>query len=143
MGFLTALLAGLLFGTGLIVSGMTVPANVLAFLDVAGAWDPGLGAVMVSAIAVTAPALALLKKRGRTLSGESCDIANRAPVDPPLVIGALVFGVGWGLAGMCPGPALIVATGGVPGGLLFVAAMAAGMRIGNTLLARMRSKAAP
>lgn len=143
MGFLTALVAGLLFGTGLVVSGMTVPANVLAFLDIAGDWDPGLAAVMATAIAVTAPALSLLKKRGRTLAGEACDIANRAPVDRPLVIGAVVFGVGWGLAGICPGPGLIIATGGVPGGLLFVAAMAAGMKLSGVLLARLRAGAAP
>lgn len=143
MGFITALLAGLLFGTGLVVSGMTVPANVLAFLDVAGAWDPGLALVMASAIAVTAPAMILLKKRGRTLAGELCDIANRAPVDRPLVIGAVVFGIGWGLAGICPGPGLVIAAAGVPGGVLFVAAMAGGMKVAGTLLARLRSDAAP
>ena len=141
--FLSALAAGLLFGTGLIVSGMTDPRNVLAFLDIAGNWDPGLAVVMAMAITITAPALWLLKKRGRTLAGESCDIANRAPLDAPLVVGAVVFGIGWGMSGICPGPGLIIAAGGVPGALLFVAAMAAGMRLSGVVLRRLGSSAAP
>lgn len=141
--FLSALVAGLLFGAGLIVSGMTDPQNVLAFLDIAGNWDPGLAVVMATAIAVTAPALWLLKQRGKTLAGESCDIANRNPVDTPLVVGAVVFGIGWGMAGICPGPGLIIAAGGVPGALLFVAAMAAGMRLSGIVLGRLGSRTAP
>jgi uncharacterized protein len=141
--FLSALVAGLMFGTGLIVSGMTDPQNVLAFLDIAGDWNPGLAAVMATAIAVTAPALWLLKKRGHTLTGERCDIANRAPIDRPLVIGAVVFGIGWGMSGICPGPGLIIAVGGVPGALVFVAAMAAGMRVSGSVLRWLRSSAKP
>jgi uncharacterized protein len=141
--FVPALFAGLLFGTGLIVSGMTDPQNVLAFLDIAGNWNPALAVVMATAIAITAPALWLLKKRGRTLAGESCDIASRAPIDTPLVVGAVVFGIGWGMSGICPGPGLIIAAGGVPGALLFVAAMAAGMRLSGVVLRRLGSSAAP
>ncbi len=140
---LSALVAGLLFGTGLIVSGMTDPRNVLAFLDITGNWNPGLAVVMATAIAITAPALWLLKKRGKTLAGESCDIANRNPIDTSLVVGAVLFGVGWGMSGICPGPALIIAVGGVPGGLQFVAAMAAGMRLSGIVLRRLGSGAAP
>ena len=92
---------------------------------------------------ITAPALWLLKKRGKTLAGESCDIANRNPIDTSLVVGAVLFGVGWGMSGICPGPALIIAVGGVPGGLLFVAAMAAGMRLSGIVLRRLGSGAAP
>ena len=103
---LSALVAGLLFGTGLIVSGMTDPRNVLAFLDITGNWNPGLAVVMATAIAITAPALWLLKKRGKTLAGESCDIANRNPIDTSLVVGAVLFGVGWGMSGICPRPAI-------------------------------------
>lgn len=141
--FLSALVAGLLFGAGLIVSGMTDPQNVLAFLDIAGNWDPGLAVVMATAIAVTAPALWLLKKRGRTLAGDACDIANRNPIDTRLVVGAVVFGIGWGMAGICPGPGLIIAAGGVPGALLFVAAMAAGMRLSGIVLGRLGSRTSP
>lgn len=141
--FVPALFAGLLFGTGLIVSGMTDPQNVLAFLDIAGNWNPALAVVMATAIAVTAPALWLLKKRGRTLVGERCDIASRAPIDTPLMVGAVLFGIGWGMSGICLGPGLIIAAGGVPGALLFVAAMAAGMRLSGMVLRLLGSSAAP
>lgn len=124
---LVALLSGALFGTGLILSGMTNPANVLAFLDVAGAWNPALAVVMATAIAVASPVFYLIRRRGRNLAGEAVSLANRRPVDAPLVIGSLLFGIGWGISGICPGPGLIIAASGVPFAILFVGAMTIGM----------------
>jgi uncharacterized membrane protein YedE/YeeE len=124
-----AFASGLLFGTGLVLSGMTDPANIMAFLDVAGAWNPALAVVMGSAIAVAAPAFLLVKRRRRTLLGEPADIANHRPVDLPLLLGSAIFGVGWGLSGICPGPGLMLAASGNGGALVFVAAMTAGMLV--------------
>lgn len=123
---LVAGLSGLLFGSGLVVSGMTDPANILAFLDLAGDWNPALMIVMATAIAVTTPAFLLVKKRRQTLAGDPAEIANRAPVDRLLVGGALVFGVGWGLSGICPGPGLIIAASGLVPAVVFVGGVTAG-----------------
>ena len=122
-----AFLAGLLFGTGLLLSGMTTPANVLAFLDIAGAWNPALAIVMASAIAVAAPAFLLVRRRQHTLLGAATALTNTRPLDRPLLAGSAVFGVGWGLSGICPGPGLVIAASGSTGALVFVAAMSAGM----------------
>ena len=127
MHMITAFLAGLLFGSGLILSGMSNPAKVLSFLDIAGQWDPSLGFVMLGAILVAAVAFRVGGARARTVFGGAIHIPGAAHVDTRLVLGSVVFGVGWGLVGYCPGPALTsLGVGGWPT-LLFVAAMIAGM----------------
>ncbi|MEO9385219.1 DUF6691 family protein, partial [Chromobacterium phragmitis] len=127
MKLVSAFLAGLIFGLGLIVAGMANPAKVLGFLDIAGRWDPSLALVMAGAVAVALPAFALAKRRDRALLGDEMQLPAARRVDRRLVLGSLVFGAGWGLAGVCPGPALVLAGAGLPGGLLFLAAMLAGM----------------
>jgi uncharacterized membrane protein YedE/YeeE len=126
---LFALLAGLLFGLGLILSGMTDPAKVTAFLDVAGAWDPSLAFVMGGALLVALPAFHVARRRGATLRGEPLQLPTARRLDRPLIVGSILFGAGWGLAGYCPGPALasLSMTDGAP--WLFVAAMLAGMAL--------------
>ncbi|HEU0069936.1 MAG TPA: DUF6691 family protein [Alphaproteobacteria bacterium] len=124
---LAALLAGLLFGAGLAVSQMIDPAKVLGFLDIAGDWDPSLILVMVGALIVAAPAFWIADRRIRPVCGERFDIPARRDIDKRLVLGAIVFGIGWGLAGYCPGPAIAGLTLGLWQTWLFVAAMLAGM----------------
>jgi uncharacterized membrane protein YedE/YeeE len=129
MAMITAFIAGLLFGSGLILSGMSNPAKVLAFLDIAGRWDPSLLFVMVGAILVAAIAFRVGGARARTVFGGAIHMPGAAHVDARLMLGSVVFGVGWGLVGYCPGPALTsLGVGGWPT-LLFVAAMIAGMAI--------------
>jgi uncharacterized membrane protein YedE/YeeE len=101
-----ALLAGLLFGLGLAVSGMTDPDKVLNFLDLAGPWDPSLALVMAGALAVSVPGFALLRRRGRTYLGADLPPPPSPRLDARLLLGSALFGVGWGIAGYCPGPAL-------------------------------------
>ena len=129
MGTFIGGLAGLVFGLGLIVSGMVQPAKVLGFLDLAGAWDPSLALVMAGAIAVGLPAFALAVRRRETFLGLQMQLPQSKVVDRRLVGGSLAFGVGWGLAGLCPGPALVVAGSGDVKALAFVAAMVAGMAL--------------
>src|SRR5206468_6733230 len=117
---------GFVFGLGLLVSGMVNPAKVLGFLDLAGAWDPSLALVMAGAVAVGAGAFAFIRKRTRTLLGAPVLLPSPRRIDRRLILGSLVFGVGWGLAGICPGPALILAGTGSAKGLAFLAAMIAG-----------------
>ena len=129
MRILTSLLAGLVFGIGLIISGMTNPAKVLGFLDLAGLWDPSLALVMGGAIAVGVLAFGIARKRSKSLLGDPMRLPSATQVDRRLLLGALAFGVGWGLAGYCPGPALAsLATGGVKPAI-FTVAMVAGMVI--------------
>jgi uncharacterized protein len=125
----SAFACGLLFGLGLIVSGMANPAKVLGFLDLAGQWDPSLAFVMAGAIAVAAPAFWLARTRTSSLAGAPMQLPTARRIDPRLVGGALVFGAGWGLAGFCPGPALVAAGAGEPRAWIFVAAMLAGMAL--------------
>lgn len=125
----SALLSGLLFGLGLILSGMSNPAKVVAFLDLGGIWDPSLAFVMGGAIAVAAPAFAWARRRNQTLLNTPLDLPTKTGIDRRLVGGSLLFGAGWGLAGFCPGPALVTAAAGFPGALLFAAAMLAGMAV--------------
>ena len=127
MSVLAALVAGLVFGIGLIVSGMADPAKVLAFLDLTGAWDPSLALVMVGAIAVGAVAFAIAARSRRTLLGLDFKLPTARHIDRRLVGGSLLFGMGWGLAGFCPGPALVALGLGEPKAVVFVAAMLAGM----------------
>ena len=106
----SAFAVGLLFGLGLLVSGMADPAKVLAFLDVTGRWDPSLAFVMAGAVAVSATGYLVARRRGRPLLASRLEIPNRRDLDPRLIAGAAVFGLGWGLAGLCPGPALTLLT---------------------------------
>ena len=128
--YLPAFAAGAIFGVGLLVSGMTRPAKVTGFLDVGGlggAWDPSLAFVMVGAIGVFAIAYRLIARRGRALGGGPLCLPTQHHVDRALVGGAAVFGIGWGLAGYCPGPAIVSAAAGAAPALVFVAAMIVGM----------------
>ncbi len=124
---LIALLAGLLFGAGLYVSQMVNPAKVLAFLDVAGNWDPSLAFVMAGALFVTVLGNAIARKRSAPLAGPSFQWPKSRQIDARLIGGAALFGVGWGLVGFCPGPALAALAFGVWPVMLFVAAMVVGM----------------
>ncbi|HML14138.1 MAG TPA: DUF6691 family protein [Xanthobacteraceae bacterium] len=126
---LVGLFCGFVFGCGLLVSGMVSPAKVLAFLDVLGAWDPSLAVVMAAALAVTATGFALARRRGRPLLAERCDWPTRSTIDAPLALGAVTFGAGWGLVGLCPGPAVENLATLSPPVLVFVAAMLAGMAL--------------
>lgn len=123
---LAALGSGTLFGVGLAWSGMTNPGRVTGFLDVAGAWDPTLALVMIAGLAVATPAFRLILGRPRPLLDERFRLPTKTALDRPLLAGAAVFGVGWGLAGLCPGPALAGLVTGSPLVLLFVVAMIAG-----------------
>lgn len=129
MAALIAFASGLVFGLGLIVSGMANPAKVLGFLDVAGAWDPSLAFVMGGAVLATATGFAMLRRQRASLSGEPLRWPTATRIDLRLAAGSLAFGAGWGLAGFCPGPALVAASAGVTEALIFVAAMIAGMGV--------------
>ena len=120
-------LAGLLFGLGLIISMMVSPAKVLAFLDVAGAWDPSLAFVMGGALAVTMAGYTWVLRRPRPWLADRFDLPTRRDIDLPLIGGAAVFGVGWGLAGFCPGPAVVATVLKPDAALPFVVAMVVGM----------------
>jgi len=126
---LNAFLVGLLFGLGLIISGMTDPSKVIGFLDLAGAWNPSLAFVMGGAILVGAGAFTIAKKRQRSLLGAPMQLSSATELDKGLLIGSLVFGIGWGLSGFCPGPAVVSAAAGQPKALIFVASMLAGMAL--------------
>jgi len=122
-----AFLAGLVFGLGLIVSGMASPAKVLGFLDLAGRWDPSLALVMAGAIAVGAIGFAIAVRRPLTLLHTPMLMPTTRTIDRRLIVGSLLFGIGWGLAGFCPGPALVALGAGYLKALMFVAAMIVGM----------------
>ena len=124
-----SLAAGLLFGAGLIVSGMANPAKVLGFLDLFGRWDPSLALVMAGAVGVGLVGFASASRRERSALGLPMRLPAPAPIDQRLVAGAALFGVGWGLAGFCPGPALVALATGSPKALLFVGSMLAGMAL--------------
>jgi len=120
---------GLLFGLGLLISGMTDPGKVLGFLDLAGAWDPSLALVMGGAIAVGFFAFGSAKKRTTSFLGGALHLPTAKDIDKRLVIGGLLFGAGWGLAGFCPGPGIVTMATGEPKAAVFVAAMIAGMLV--------------
>jgi len=122
-----ALFAGLLFGLGLILSGMSNPAKVLGFLDLAGNWDPSLAFVMGGAVAVGSLVFPFVLKRPRAILGDALHLPTATRIDRRLVFGALVFGIGWGLAGYCPGPALASLVQGGPKPAVFVVSMLVGM----------------
>lgn len=122
----SALIIGALFGFGLAVSEMIDPARVIGFLDVAGRWDPTLLFVMGGALAVTLPAFPLILRRARPLFGDFFALPTNTRLDGSLIAGAMIFGIGWGIAGFCPGPALAALASGSPSVALFVVAMIAG-----------------
>ena len=127
MAVFFSLVSGLMFGLGLIVAGMTDPARVLGFRDLAGAWDPSLAFVMAGAIAIGAIAFGLSRGWPTSLLGLQMRVPSEDDIDRRLVAGSVLFGIGWGLAGFCPGPALVTVGMGNPKGILFFAAMLAGM----------------
>jgi uncharacterized membrane protein YedE/YeeE len=139
MNALSAFAAGLVFGTGLIVSGMSNPAKVLGFLDLAGKWDPSLAFVMVGAIAVGAVAFWFARKKTRSFFGGAMHLPQARDIDKRLVLGSLAFGIGWGLAGFCPGPALVALGAGQAKAAWFVLAMVAGMLVHAALEHRIKS----
>ena len=134
--WLVPLASGVLFGIGLVISGLTLPAKVVGFLDVAGAWDPSLAFVMGGAIAVHFVAYRLVPRMPSPLFGGSFPLPSRRDVDTPLLAGAALFGVGWGLAGFCPGPGLVSLPAAGARALVFVAAMLAGMGLYRFVFAR-------
>jgi uncharacterized protein len=131
MRVVSALLCGLIFGLGLVISGMTDTTRVLGFLDVLaipkGGWDPTLVIVMVTALAVSTPGFMLTRRRSRPLLAEVAAWPTRQDIDRPLLAGAALFGIGWGLVGLCPGPAIANLATASPAVLLFVATMIGGM----------------
>lgn len=133
---LTAFFAGLIFGLGLLLAGMANPAKVLAFLDVAGAWDPSLALVMGGAIAVAVIPLNWARKNTQSLLGARMQLPVKRELDPRLIGGSLVFGVGWGIAGICPGPAVAILLTGHWQIIIFVLAMLAGMYLFSVLESR-------
>lgn len=124
---LSAFSAGLLFGLGLVLSQMVNPDKVLAFLDIFGRWDPSLAFVMAGAVAVSSVGFALARRRGLPVLAPRLEIPTRRDLEPRLLAGAAIFGIGWGLAGLCPGPALTALSFGPWQIFVFVAAMLAGM----------------
>ncbi|MBX9646517.1 MAG: YeeE/YedE family protein [Xanthobacteraceae bacterium] len=129
MWIIAPLSCGLIFGAGLLISGMVQPTKVLGFLDIFGAWDPSLAVVMAAALAVAVPGFRLAGLRTGPLLARDYFWPTRTGIDAPLVIGAALFGIGWGLVGLCPGPALESLATLSPGVIVFVVAMAAGMAL--------------
>lgn len=127
MSIVFSLLVGLVFGTGLIIAGMADPSKVLGFLDVVGNWDPSLALVMAGAIAIGLVTYRLAGRRTVSLLGKPMNVPVVENVDRRLVIGSALFGIGWGLAGICPGPSFVLLGIGSAKGLVFVMAMLAGM----------------
>jgi hypothetical protein len=138
---LSSLLAGLVFGLGLIVSGMANPAKVLGFLDIAGSWDPSLAFVMGGAIGVGMVAFFVARQRTVSFIGAEMKLPTARHIDGRLVIGSLLFGVGWGIGGFCPGPGLVAVGMGEFKALVFVAAMLVGMGVFELLERRKQPPA--
>ncbi|MEN9866944.1 MAG: hypothetical protein RL748_2534 [Pseudomonadota bacterium] len=137
MLIIVAALAGLVFGLGLIVAGMADPSKVLAFLDLAGNWNPSLALVMVGAIGVAALPFALMRNRKTSLLGAPLQIPASRQLDRRLIVGSLIFGVGWGIAGICPGPALVLVGSGVAKGVGFLLALLVGILIADKFLKKL------
>jgi uncharacterized membrane protein YedE/YeeE len=140
MAQLTAFVAGVLFAAGLGIGGMTQPSKVLGFLDVTGEWDPSLAFVMLGAIVVHATAVRWILRRRSPLFANGFALPTMRSVDARLVVGAAIFGSGWGLVGYCPGPAVTALGGGVPAATLFVPAMLAGMWLSRALFERVEPR---
>lgn len=143
MPIFTSLLAGLVFGLGLILSGMADPAKVLGFLDLAGLWDPSLALVMLGAISVGLVAFAIAKRRTTSLLGLNLKLPTARQIDGRLVGGSLLFGTGWGIAGFCPGPSLAALGMGERKAVAFVAAMLLGMAVFELLERYRRRRRGP
>jgi uncharacterized membrane protein YedE/YeeE len=126
---IASLFAGLIFGLGLIVSGMANPEKVLGFLDIAGAWDPSLAFVMGGAVIVGLVAFTIARRRTLSFLGFNIKLPTNTQIDKRLIVGSMMFGVGWGIAGFCPGPALVAFGAGEIKGVVFVASMVAGMML--------------
>ncbi|MBP5952699.1 DUF6691 family protein [Pseudomonas sp. P42] len=133
MNKLSAFFAGLISGLGLLLAGMSNPAKVLAFFDVAGAWDPSLALVMGGAIAVAVIPLNWARKNKQSLLGAPMQLPRKKELDARLIGGSLVFGIGWGIAGICPGPAVAILLTGHGQIIVFVLAMLAGMYLFSLL----------
>ncbi len=133
MTLITIFLCGLLFGVGLIVSGMADPANVIGFLDLGGLWNPQLALVMAGAVGVGLAGFALARRRARPLLGGEMHWPGATGVDRKLILGSVLFGIGWGLAGFCPGPALVGVGLGNGGAVVFTVSMLAGMYLHRKL----------
>ncbi len=133
MSFIVNLALGLLIGVGLVVSGMSDPAKVLNFLDLAGTWDPSLAFVMGGAVIVTFVGYRLVFRRAAPISGATFQVPTRKDIDGRILAGPAIFGIGWGLGGFCPGPALTALALAAPGTLAFVPAMLAGMWIARVV----------
>ena len=132
---LSSFASGLIFGLGLVISQMTNPVWVLAFLDVAGNWDPTLAFVMIGALSTLGILQGLIQKSPEKIQDTDLQVSvnPKAGIDAKLIIGSVIFGIGWGLSGLCPGPALITLTSGLAGGYLFVAAMFIGFFLFNVM----------
>ena len=134
MSLVLAGVAGSVFGVGLLLAGMTNPARVVGFLDVTGAWDPSLAFVMGGAVAVYALAFRWIQRRRPDPWFDVLfHLPSRGDIDRPLVVGAAIFGIGWGLGGLCPGPAVVAAFAGSSAALVFVATMLVGLVVGRSL----------
>lgn len=142
MNALAAFAAGLVFGFGLLLSGLADPAKVKGFLDLAGAWDPSLAFVMAGAIGVGFFAFRLAGRRAESYFGGAMHLPARGDIDARLVAGSVVFGIGWGLAGFCPGPALVALGAGYDKAFVFVLAMLAGM-LADVAAERLRARFSP
>ena len=136
MGSLFGFISGLVFGIGLILAGMADPLKVKGFLDLAGAWDPSLALVMGGAIALGIVAFALAKRRELSWTGAPIEIPSNRSIDTRLILGGVLFGAGWGIAGFCPGPALVALGSGMGAAGIFVAAMLVGMVVHDKFMVR-------
>jgi hypothetical protein len=136
---LTSFVCGLIFGIGLLISGMTQPAKVLAFIDVFGQWDPTLAFVMAGAVAASSVGYALARRNKRPIIAARHLWPTRTDIDWPLVVGSALFGIGWGLVGLCPGPAVVNLATLSPRVIVFVMAMIAGMTAQDVWRSRVRS----
>jgi hypothetical protein len=142
MAMIAAFLCGLLFGIGLMISGMAQPGKVLNFLDLFGTWDASLAFVMAAALVISGVGYALAKRRAQPLLAAQSLWPSKTDIDAPLVFGSVLFGIGWGLVGLCPGPALVNLASFSPQVIVFVAAMAAGMIAHDQWSARRAAAAA-
>ena len=143
MSFLVNLALGLLFGAGLVVSGMADPAKVLNFLDFVGTWDPSLAFVMGGAVVVAFVGYRLVLRRAKPIAGSSFHLPTRDDIDARVLVGPAIFGIGWGLGGFCPGPALAAVGLGATGTLAFLPAMILGMWAAHLLAdTRLQARAA-
>lgn len=140
MRLLFSLLSGLVFGIGLLISGMSNPAKVLGFLDLAGSWDPSLALVMLGAILVAMPAFWLARRRRTALLGDTMQLPTAQDIDRRLLLGSLAFGAGWGIAGFCPGPVLVSLLALVPQAWIFACAMLVGMLLFEVLERRKAAR---